>query len=366
MASISDKISYAGSKTPFFSTLRSRVNDYFQKNKVDRHGNAQIWFKATVMTLLYISPYILFYFNLFTNVWLFFGLWFLMGLGMAGIGLGVMHDANHGTFSKYEWINQLFGRSINFLGGNRIVWKIQHNVLHHTYTNVDGMDSDLEIGGLMRFSPQQKLRYLHKFQHIYAWFLYGLMTFSWMTTNDYKKMYKYHKQDLLKTQKTSFLPEVIKLSVYRLIYFTYTLVLPLIFFDFAWWQILIGFFIMNYTASFILSCIFQTAHVMETSLYEVPVNKVIPNDWAEHQILNTANYAQKSSLFSWYAGGLNFQIEHHLFPTISHVHYKRISKIIQDTAKEFNLPYHSNSTFWHAIRVHYQTLKQLGRQPSFA
>lgn len=360
------KVVFNTQKNDFYLALRKRVNDYFKNENIDRHGDFRIKLKALVMILLYLSPYILFYFNVLENVWLFFGLWFLMGIGMAGIGTGVMHDANHGTFSKREWVNQLFGRSINFLGGNRIVWKIQHNVLHHTFTNVEGMDGDLEVGGLMRFSPTQKRYYFHRFQHIYAWFLYGLMTVSWMTTNDYKKMYKYHKQGLLKTQKTSFYPEIIKLSAYRIFYFTYTLILPLIFFDFAWWQILIGFFIMHYTASFLLSCIFQTAHVMETSMYEVPENNVISNNWAVHQLLNTANYAQKSHLFSWYAGGLNFQIEHHLFPSISHVHYKKLSRIIQETAAEFGLPYHSNTTFWQAIKVHYHTLKTLGRQASFA
>lgn len=361
MASIQDKVTYSNVNNSFYLALRKRVNEYFSKNKIDRRGNFQIWAKATVMISLYLAPYVLFYFNLFSNVWLFLTLWFLMGLGMAGIGLGVMHDANHGTFSRYDWINKIFGRTINFLGGNRTVWRIQHNVLHHTYTNVGGIDGDLEVGGMMRFSPQQKVRFFHRFQHIYAWFLYGLMTFSWMTTNDFKKMYKYNKQGLLASQKTSYGKELFHLITYRIFYFTYTLVLPMIFFDFAWWQILIGFFIMHYTASFILSCIFQTAHVMETSLYDQPVDRVIPVDWAEHQILNTANYAPKSKLFSWYAGGLNFQIEHHLFPTVSHVHYKRISNIIKETAREFNLPYHSNTSFWQALRVHYQTLKTFGR-----
>ncbi len=285
---------------------------------------------------------------------------------MAGIGTGVMHDANHGSFSRKEWVNRIFGESINFLGGYKTVWKIQHNVLHHTYTNIEGVDGDLDIGGMMRFSPEQKRHSIHRFQQYYAWFLYGLMTFSWMTTNDFKKMYKYYKQGLVTRQNKKMSVEMTRLILYKIFYFTYTLVLPLIFFDFAWWQILIGFFIMNYTASFILACIFQTAHVMETSNYQMPENNVIPKDWAEHQILNTANYAQKSRLFSWYAGGLNFQIEHHLFPSISHVHYKKLSQIIEQTAKEFNLPYHSNQTFFGALKIHYNTLKILGRQNSFA
>ncbi len=88
---------------------------------------------------------------------------------------------------------------------------------------------------------------------------------------------------------------------------------------------------------------------------------VVEADWAVSQLYNTANFAPKAKLFSWYVGGLNYQVEHHLFPSICHIHYNKISKIVEQTAKEFHLPYHSYQTFLTALSEHTKMLKELGK-----
>ncbi len=363
MYSLSNPIRFNSSKESngFYLTLRKRVDEYFSSQKLNKYGNSKMWFKTLAILSIYFVPYSALFIFPTLPLLVYYLLWIIMGVGMAGIGLSIMHDANHGSYFKNQKLNSALGEIIALVGGHSTNWKIQHNVLHHTYTNVHDIDEDIDIGVLMRFSPHQERLKIHRFQHIYAWFLYALMTIMWMTTKDFKQLLRYHKADLLRGQHTSLPKEFVKLTLFRLVYFFYALFLPLYFSSFAWWEILIGFFSMHFIAGFILSCVFQSAHVMETSPYEEAKDNVIQKNWAIHQLLNTANFAMKSRFLSWYAGGLNFQIEHHLFPNICHIHYKKLSEIVQKTAQEFNLPYYHNYTFWDALRVHYKTLKQLGR-----
>ena len=219
----------------------------------------------------------------------------------------------------------------------------------------------LEINAIY---PESKPAKMHRLQHFYAWFLYGFLTLSWVTLKDFKQLERYRNQDLLKSQKTTYAKEMVRLIVSRVLYYGYVIALPILLTDISWWLVVLGALAMHFTAGLILSCIFQPAHVMDTSEYPVPdENNKIHKSWAAHQMFTTTNFAPKSWLFSWYVGGLNFQIEHHLFPNICHVHYKKLSEIIRETAEEFNLPYNVQPTFAKALWVHGKHLKKLGRTP---
>lgn len=281
---------------------------------------------------------------------------------MAGIGLSIMHDAIHGSYSKNKTVNKLLGEVINLVGGASINWKIQHNVLHHTYTNIEGYDEDIETPFFLRFSPTVEHRKVHKFQFLYAWFFYGLLTLNWATFKDFDSLARYKKKGLLKTSNTTYGKELFKLIVLRAAYFGYVIVLPLLLSNGSVLVTILGFFAMHWVAGFILSCIFQPAHVMETSEFlAAKKGEEITNDWASHQILNTVNFAPRNKILTWYVGGLNYQIEHHLFPNICHVHYTSLSKIVEETAKEYNLPYNVKPTFRSALWSHMKMLKQLGK-----
>ena len=160
-------------------------------------------FKTFFMLALYIVPYILIL-TLELSTFTTLILWGLIGFGMSGIGLSVMHDANHNAYSKNKKVNKWIGYLLNILGGFDLNWRIQHNVLHHTYTNIIGMDEDVDAGIILRFTKDQNLKSYHKLQHIYAWFLYGLLTISWLVSKDVIQLFKYHKKGLLKTQGISF------------------------------------------------------------------------------------------------------------------------------------------------------------------
>ena len=188
-----------------------------------------------------------------------------------------------------------------------------------------------------------------------------MMTFLWLTTKDHRQLYRYKKLGLLKAQKRTYSGVLIETILSKILYYGYALVLPLIFIQAPWYIILIGFFIMHYITGLALGMIFQPAHVMPTTDYPTPDDKGnIENNWAVHQLCTTTNFAPNSKLFSWYVGGLNFQIEHHLFPNICHVHYKKISKIVERKAKEYGLPYNSKQSFYAALAAHGQMLKKLG------
>lgn len=347
----------------FHKTLKQRVDEYFKSNNISKYGNSAMKIKTVAMIALYLIPYFLLVFGVASNMWLFFGLWLWMGVGMAGIGLSVMHDANHGSYSPNKKVNNALGKIICLVGGYPINWKIQHNVLHHTYTNIDGLDEDIESASFLRFSPNQEKKKIHRYQYIYAWFFYGLMTLLWATTKDFKQIFRYNKMGLLKGQRTTLKKELTGLITYKLLYFVYTLVIPLIFLSVPWYLIVAGFLAMHFTAGLILALIFQTAHVMESSEYPVPDKETnsVKSHWAVHQLLNTTNFAPKNKLLTWYVGGLNFQVEHHLFPNICHIHYPKISKIVEEVTKEFELPYYVEPTFVKAVGSHTRMLKQLGK-----
>jgi linoleoyl-CoA desaturase len=298
------------------------------------------------------------------SFWVHLLLTIVMGIGMAGIGMNVMHDANHGSYSTKKWVNSFMGGTIYVLAGNVHNWQVQHNVLHHTYTNIIGHDEDLEAGRIMRFSKEAEWHKFHKFQQYYAVFLYGLLTFNWAITTDFKQMRSYLKRKLSYGEPKS--PKILwtTLIITKVIYLAIWIVLPIVI-GIAWWKVLVGFFIMHYTAGLILSIVFQLAHVVDEAANPQPnENGEMENTWAIHQLFTTVNFAPKNKIVNWYTGGLNHQIEHHIFPHISHVHYDKISKIVKETAQECQLPYYEYKTFRSAVIAHFKHLKELGMKPA--
>jgi linoleoyl-CoA desaturase len=316
------------------------------------------------MFTLFFVPYI-FILTLSMPGWLQILLTFVMGVGMAGVGMNVMHDGNHESFSKKSWVNKLMGSSIYILAGNVYNWKVQHNVLHHTYTNVHGHDEDLDAGRILRFTKHAEWKWYHRFQHYYSILLYGLLTINWAITTDFIQMKRYMKQKLAYGKLPNPFVNWSTLVISKIVYLSLWIVLPIAVLELAWWKILIGFFIMHYTAGLILSVIFQLAHVMDAAEMPLPEKDgSLKNTWAIHQLKTTVNFSPKSKIINWFTGGLNHQVEHHIFPNISHIHYGKIAEIVKKTAKEFNLPYNEYKTTRKAIIAHFNYLKLMGVKPN--
>jgi linoleoyl-CoA desaturase len=350
------------SKAKFFPVLSRRVNAYFTENGITKYGNHNMVIKTIAMFAMYLGPFALMLAGVVTNPWAMLACCGVMGIGLAGIGMCVMHDANHGSYSKNDKINRIIGLSLNLVGGHAFNWKVQHNYLHHTYTNVHGLDQDIREKGILRFSPHAPLAKYHKLQHIYAFLLYGLMTFSWILTKDYQQMAEFRKKGYDKTIRANFASEVAILIISKLVYFGYIAVLPIMVLDISFLTWFAGFFFMHWVAGFTLAMIFQMAHLIEeTDHHPFPHDTgTIDNQWAIHQLETTANFGTGNRLLNWYAGGLNFQVEHHLFPGICHIHYKAISKIVRETAEEYGIAYYEKPSLWAALASHYRLLWKLG------
>ena len=173
-----EKIRYSKTNLDFSKELRIKVKEYFLENNIQQYGNHQIIIKTISMALLYFAPFILMIAGIASTATLVILSYFIMGIGMSGLGMVTMHDANHGSFSRNKKTNKFFGMSLYLLGGFPPNWRFQHNTLHHGYTNIEGQDGDIEPVGILRFSPHQPLKTIHRYQNLYAWFFYGLMTIS--------------------------------------------------------------------------------------------------------------------------------------------------------------------------------------------
>lgn len=361
----SKSLTFAATHREFSATLNKRVNDYFKINNISRHANLEMVVKTIFMFTAYLAPYLLIVTGTVTSLIAIMGCLLVMSLGLTGIGLSVMHDANHGAYANKNWINTVIGYSLNFIGANAFNWKMQHNVLHHTFTNVHEEDEDISPRGALRLTPHSAWKKMHKYQFIYAWFLYGLMTIVWLFFKDFVRIIRYGKSGLAKKQHANITKEWLILIASKILFIGYIFVIPLFSTSLEWWQIIIGILTMHYIAGFILAIIFQPAHVIEGTEFPLPdCDNSLESNWAVHQLRTTTNFGNNSKWFSWYVGGLNFQIEHHLFPNVCHVHYRKISGIVRDTAKEFGLPYKSTRTFLQAIVKHAKLLKQLGVRPT--
>ncbi len=343
----------------FFSCLKKRIDDYFKENQASKHANSRMFWKTFAMLSMYLVPYLL-----MLTGWLSVGGLILavvvMAVGKAGIGMAVMHDANHGAYSSQKWLNVLMGNAYYLLGGSPSIWRIQHNVLHHTYTNVHEVDEDIETKFLLRLSPYADLKKIHRYQYIYAFPLYCLMTFS-ILFKDFVKVFRYRQYNLIDKKKSVWVDLGRELLV-KTIYLFFMIGLPYICLDISLGAVILGFVSLHFIAGLILSVVFQLAHtVVETDHFAVEGQDNLENTWAIHQLKTTANFAPKNKFLNWYVGGLNFQVEHHLFPHICHIHYPKLACIVKQTAMEHGLPYHEQPTFMAALRSHIAMLKFLGK-----
>lgn len=347
----------------FFSTLRKRVDGYFKENKISRHADARMVSKTVILLLAYILPFVaLLVFAL--PVWGQMIMWAIMGLAMAGNGMSVMHDANHGAYSSSSTWNRWIGYSVNLLGGTVHNWNLQHNVLHHTYTNIAGKDNDIEGAFSMRFDPHQEHKKFHKHQWYYAFAFYSILTLYWGLAKDFVQFAKYNKEGVNRQTTKEKRITLFKMILIKMAYFAIIIGLPIAVGGLSVGVVVVGFLVMEIISGLILSLVFQLAHVVEGPEFPLPkANGEMENSWAVHQLHTTANFSYGRKVINWYVGGLNHQIEHHLFPGICHVHYNAIAPIVKETAEEFGHPYYEHKTFMLALKSHVRMLKKFGVPP---
>ena len=342
----------------FHLELKKRVQEYFATTGKNTTGGSNLVFKGSLLFVLFLTLYIhLVWFT--PSIIISLVECAILGTVIASIGFNVMHDGSHGSFSKHRWVNYLAAFSLNILGGNSFMWNMKHNIIHHAYTNIDGVDDDIDVQPWLRMSSQQKKLWLHKYQHFYFWFLYSMFYFFWIFVLDYQKYFR-QKIGGMPLKKMKALDHFI-FWTFKLVHYFLFIVLPIMLVGWLSW--LIGILVLALVAGFVLSIVFQLAHTVEHTEFPLSIegtNKM-PDEWAIHQIKTTANFATRSKLISWLIGGLNFQIEHHLFPKISHIHYPQISKIVRQLCQEHGLVYIEYKYALQAVVSHVSYLKKMGR-----
>ncbi|TBO35928.1 fatty acid desaturase family protein [Pedobacter kyonggii] len=350
------KISFESTATPFFRSLKSKVNEYFTSTGKSRNGGAMLFFKGLGFIVSAIAIYVLLVF--FPPQWIpAVLLCAAFGANLAAIGFNVMHEGGHGSFSKHKWINSLSAYTLNIMGGTIHFWKQKHNIDHHTYTNIDGRDHDIDIK-FMRMHDEQGRKGYHRFQQYYWVLLYGISYIAWVLYQDFEKYFSGKMGKGGKSLNLSLREHGIFWGT-KLGYLFIYLVLPIIMVGTI--KALIGFLIAGLVCGFTLSMVFQLAHVVEGTSFPNAQSGKIKIEWAVHQISSTANFSTKNKLACFFLGGLNFQVEHHLFPTMSHVHYPKISELVRQTCMEFEISYLEHKNILTAFTSHLAHLKKLGQ-----
>lgn len=342
----------------FFNTLRKKVDDYFVTNNIKTTGNYKLYIKTIVLLSAAVWCYTMLVF--FTpSVWLSLCICAILGTVLAGIGFNVMHDGGHGSYSSKKWLNNAMSYSLNLMGGSSYIWKIKHNINHHSFTNIEGMDDDIDIKPWIRTNQNQPKHWYHRFQHIYWVILYGVTYLFWVFWQDFQK---YFSQKIADTPlKKMDLKEHIIFWGSKLLYVGLFLILPM--YKVGVIETLIGYSVIAFVCGLIIAVVFQLAHILEDTQFPAVStggHTKIEEEWAVHQIQTTANFSTKSKIVSWFTGGLNYQVEHHLFPRISHIHYPQISKLVKETCKQFNINYIEYPSVYAAVRSHVSYLRYIG------
>ncbi|HSC79309.1 MAG TPA: acyl-CoA desaturase [Chitinolyticbacter sp.] len=348
-------------RSQFFSALKSRVDGYFTERGLAQTGNARLYLKAVFALILTLGSYAMLVWGV-EHWWSAALAALVLVQSMALLAFSVMHDGCHGSFSQKRWINWVAGAMMDVMGSSNVLWRQKHNLLHHTYTNVDGRDDDICIGALLRLSPNQPRHRVHRFQHWYAPALYSLLSLYLLLYSDWQRMFsgKIGETPMQARQWWEW-PYFLFSKAF---YLTYALIVPMLYHPV--WQVLLVFVGVHLVFGLTLSIVFQLAHIVPETEFPGPAEGgKMPYEWAEHQLRTTANFAVGKPLATFYTGGLNYQVEHHLFHKVSHVHYPAISRIVRDTCAEYDIRYLDSGSTWQALAAHFRFLRQMGH-PSAA
>jgi linoleoyl-CoA desaturase len=353
----SSKLKFSGSDA-FHKAVKARIDRYFSMTRRSPRDCPQMYLKTAVVLLWFAASYCLLVFAPLTW-WMALPIAASLGLSIASIGFNIQHDGGHRAYSDRPWVNRLMGMSLDLIGGSSYVWDHKHNTVHHTYANITGHDDDIEVGLLGRLSPHQPRLKFHRFQHLYLWLLYGLLPIKWQLVDDYVNI----ARGKIGNHKFA-RPKGKDLAIFiggKLTFLTLAFVIPSFFHPF--WLVALFYMIANLINGILLAVVFQLAHVVEEAEFPMPNEETgkMSTHWAVHQVQTTVDFARRNRVLSWFLGGLNFQVEHHLFPRICHIHYPKISRIVERTCREFGIQYNAHATFFHGVASHFRWLRTMGQ-----
>ena len=346
-----------GASDGFDHELRQRVDRYFQNNGLGERDCPQMYLKTVLLLGWFVGSYALLVFCAGTW-WQAVPLAISLGLSTASIGFNIQHDGGHHAYSNHRWINKLTALTLDLLGGSSYVWARKHNSIHHTFSNITGHDDDINLGLLGRLSPHQKRLKFHRLQHFYLWALYGFLPIKWQLFDDFRDVASGRIGGHRFPRPKGW--DLVTFLGGKVIFLSLALVVPLMLHPV--WVVLVFYVTTMYMQGLVLTVVFQLAHCVEEADFPMPRDDTgrMETNWAAHQVETTVDFARRNRLLSWFIGGLNFQIEHHLFPQICHVHYPALAPLVEETCREFGLKYRANETFLAGVTSHFRWLRRMG------
>lgn len=345
--------------TEFERELSRRVNAFFENTSNAKKGLYNMYIKSFLTISWVVVSYCLIVFAALP-IWAILLSSVSLSLSLNALSFNVMHDAIHGAYSKYKIVNKLMGHCLDLIGGSSYYWNSKHNYYHHSYPNITGHDGDVEPGVFARFTPHQKKYFFHRFQHFYIWFLYGFLAIKWHFFDDFH-IYFTGKLNGFDIKRPKAMDALIFFGG-KIFFFIFAIVIPSFYYPIPY---VIGFYILiAMMQGMIMSLVFQLAHCVEEAEFPMQDEEagIMDRTWIVHQIYTTVDFARGNRLLTWYLGGLNYQVEHHLYPQICHLNYPEMSQIVEKTCKEYGVPYSSYALF-DGIRSHYNWLRELAHAP---
>ncbi len=343
----------------FQRELRRRVEGHFTNTGQRERDCPRMYLKTALVLGWFIASYAMLVFV--AGTWLLaLPLAISLGLSMAAIGFNIQHDGGHQAYSDRRWVNKLMAMSLDLLGGSSYVWAKKHNTIHHSFANIAGHDDDINIGFFGRLSPHQKRLRIHRLQHFYLWVLYGALPIKWQLYDDFRDIvtgriggHRFAR------------PKGWELATFvggKAAFFSMAFAIPLLLHPAS--SVLLYYLAASCAQGVALSVVFQLAHCVEEAAFPMPREDTgrMETAWAAHQLETTVDFARDNRLLSWLIGGLNFQIEHHLFPKICHVHYPALAPLVEATCGEFGLRYAAHKTFLAGVVSHFRWLRKMGME----
>jgi len=343
----------------FYAELRAGVRDLLAEPGRLRRGQRAMYLKSAVMLTWAAGSWALLVFAAATW-WQAAALAVSLGFAMAGVAFNIVHDANHGSYSDNRRLNRAMQWVLDVIGASSHVWRLKHNVVHHTFTNVSGADADIEQMPFFRCTPDQPRRWFHRFQHVYAWPLYGIMAVRWQLVGDFNELRRGHVEGTPLAWPRG--RDLVGFWLGKAAFLGWAVVIPLLVHPL--WQVAAGFMAASFIFALTLAVVFQLAHnIEEAEVTDVESLSAAGSvEWARHQVETTVDFAPRSRLLRWYLGGLNFQVEHHLFSKVCHVHYPDIARLVRAACDTHGVRYRANDTMWQALVSHTRWLRRMGQR----
>jgi linoleoyl-CoA desaturase len=354
------KLEFSDDKS-FQTELRRRVDEYFRTSGRLQRDCWPLYLKSAIILSCFAASYGLLVFAV-QNVWQGLALAVFLGLCTGAIGFNIQHDGGHRAFSRREWVNRVAATTLDLIGGSSYVWRWKHAVIHHTYVNITGYDTDIDLGGLARLSPHHPRRWFHRWQHLYLWPFYGLLTIKWHLINDFRYILigRVGRHPIARPKRW----DLVIFIAGKAAFISLAFVVPMIFHPVG--VVLFYYAVAALVLGMVMSLVFQVPHVVEGSEFPLPLADTARMDrpWAVHQVRVTTDFDRHNPVVTWLLGGLNLHAEHHLFPVISHINYPALSKVVEETCREFGIEYKEHESFTAGLVSHYRWLRAMGRPES--